>query len=132
VEIQKFGDNYIVTNEYVFIDLMDFNSYKPFIGNISPSSRFGHTGCFNSNFSPENECLITGGLDQTYLPMDVYIIKEQTIGNEKKWVYEQKKMHSSQVESKDVIFEIAKKTIISYKKQLEVLTTRNFEVNRKL
>lgn len=63
--------------------------------------------------------------------MEVYVIKERPLGFEKKWVYEQKKMHSSQTESKDAIFEIAKKTIFSYKKQLEKLTATYFEINRK-
>jgi hypothetical protein len=125
--------DYIVANDLVYIDLKELDSSTPFIANIGPSSRFGHSSCYNYNFNPE-EHLIIGGLDQTYCSMDVYIIKEIEISEDKKWVYEQKKMHSNNnvnYENKDDIFETTKKTIINYKNQIEELESRNIDINRK-
>lgn len=124
---------YKVSNDLVYIDLIEFDCSTPFIANIGPSPRFGHASSYNSNFS-SSEHIITGGLDQTYCSVDVYIIKEMEINNDKKWVYEQKKMHSStnvNMESKDDVYETAKKTIISYKKQIETLESQTMEINRK-
>lgn len=121
-----------ICNDLIKIDLKDFDSSTPFLANIGPSPRFGHSSAFNTNFEPESEHLILGGLDQSYCTMDIYVVKEVEITNNKKWVYEQQKMHSNEnVENKDEIFEIAKKTIISYKKKLEQLTSQNIEINKK-
>lgn len=128
------GTDYNVSNDILYLDLKDSDCSTPFIANIGPSARFGHASSFNSNFGQDSQHIILGGLDQTYCAMDVYIIKEIELGTEKKWVYEQKKLHATQnvnYENKDDIYETVKKTIINYKKQIESLTSQNLEVNRK-
>jgi hypothetical protein len=121
-----------VNNDAIHVDLSTFDCTTPFISNVGPTARFGHGASFNYNFTPESEHIIVGGLDQSYCPIDAYIIKEIEVTTDKKWVYEQQKMHSNQsAENRDEIFEIAKKTIISYKKKLELLSKQNIEVNRK-
>lgn len=130
-------EDYKISNDYIMVDLSNNDCSTPFIANTGPTPRFGHASSFrsympNTQVTFESEHVILGGLDQSYCPMDTYVIREMDVkSNDKKWVYEQKKMHSSQVESKDAIFEIAKKTIISYKKQLEQLSSQNIEINRK-
>lgn len=124
--------DFIVNNDLFYIDLKEFNSSTPFVANISPSSRFGHSATFNSNFFPP-EHVIIGGLDKTFGALDAYVVREIELTNDKKWVYEQKKLHAStntNYEDKDEIFETAKKAIINNKKQLEVLEMKNLQVNR--
>ena len=129
-------EDYKIHNDYLLVDLVNNDCSIPFIGNVCPTPRFGHASAYKYSIPGacvtfESEHLILGGLDQSYCPMDIYAIKEIEVTNDKKWVYEQKKMHTSQIDSKDAIFEIAKKTIISYKKQLEQLSSQNIDVNRK-
>jgi hypothetical protein len=105
------------------LDLIRNDCSTPFIANTGPTPRFGHASSYksympNRQVTFEREHVILGGLDQSYCPMDVYAIREMNVKyNDKKWVYEQKKMHSIVVRLivKDATFEIAKKTIISYK-----------------
>ena len=120
------------SNDLVYLDLKEMDISTPFLANIGPSQRFGHASAYNTNFQPDAEYVIVGGLDETFCPIDVYVVCELEITNNKKWVYEQKKMHSNQnADYKDDIYETAKKTIINYKKQLEQLTSQNIEVNKK-
>ncbi len=129
--IKEPSGDYKVNNDLIYVDLKNFDCTTPFISNVSPSARVGHASSYNSNFV-DHQHVIIGGLDQFYCPMDVYIIKEVEVTTDKKWVYEKQKMHSHQnVENKDEIFEIAKKTIISYKRKLENLTSQNIEINKK-
>ena len=124
--------DYVVVNDLFYIDIKEFNSSTPFVANICPSSRYGHAATFNSNFFPP-EHLIIGGLDKTFGALDAYVIREIELTNDKKWVYEQKKLHAStnvNYEDKDDIFETAKKAIIHNKKQIEVLEIKNLKVNR--
>lgn len=125
--------NYEVSNDLLMLDLKELNCTAPFIANIGPSPRYGHSSSYNTHFTPA-EHLIVGGLDKTFCTMDAYVLKEVSLDSDKKWVYEQKKMHSStntNYENKDDIFETAKRTIISYKNELEKLESDNIEINRK-
>jgi hypothetical protein len=128
------GGDFTVSSDLVCIDLIEMDASTPFIANIGPSPRFGHSASCNSTYQPECNHIILGGLDQTYCSLDVYIIREIELTSDKKWVYEQKKMHSNanvNYENKDDIYETAKKTILNYKKQIEVLNFQNIEINRK-
>lgn len=127
------GSDFSVASDLIYFDLKEMDCSTPFIANIGPSPRFGHTSCYNSNLDT-GEHIIIGGLDQTYCSMDVYVIKEIELSNDKKWVYEQRKLHSTtnvNYENRDDIFETVKKTIISYKKQIEGLNSQYIEVNKK-
>jgi hypothetical protein len=122
-----------VTNEYFFLDLNTNNITIPFIANVLPSARFGHSAAFNINKDPF-QLLILGGLDQAYCAFDIYSINEVVMGFDKKWVLEQKKMHTNQsvnYENKDDIYDAAKKTIINFKNQIEKLSSQVVEVNRR-
>ena len=124
--------DFFVVNDLFYIDVKEFNSSTPFVANISPSARFGHAAIFNSNFFPP-EHVIIGGLDKTFGAIDAYVVREIELTSDKKWVYEQKKLHAStnvNYEDKDEIFETAKKAIIHNKKQLENLEIKNLQVNR--
>ncbi len=113
-----------------YIHLKDKSSSTPFIAGIAPNPRFGHTASCNTNFTPE-EFAILGGVDKTYCALDFYTIRQMEITSDKKWVKENKKMHSNLNEEKDEIYETAKKTIINFKKQLEVLDSKYMDVNKK-
>lgn len=129
----EFEGDFEVSNEYLQINLLSLNISAPFIANVCPSARFGHSSAYNSNKEPMQH-IILGGLDQTYCSFDIYMISQVDMGSDKKWVYEQKKMHSNQsvsYEIKDDIYETAKKTIINYKKQIEQLASQLVEVNRR-
>ena len=124
--------DYVVANDLFYIDMKELNSSTPFVANICPSARFGHASAFNSNFYPP-EHLIIGGLDKTFGALDAYIVREIDLTSDKKWVYEQKKLHAStnvNYEDKDEIFETAKKAILHNKKQIEILEIANLQVNR--
>lgn len=124
--------DYIIVNDLFYIDVEGFYSSTPFVANIGPSARFGHSATFNSNYFPP-EHLIIGGLDKTYGALDAYVVREIELTSDKKWVYEQRKLHAStnvNYEDKDEIFETAKKAIIHNKKQLENLEMKNLKVNR--
>jgi hypothetical protein len=124
--------DFLISNDIVYVDLNILDCSTPFIADIGPTQRFGHVSCYNSNFNP-CEHLIVGGLDQSFCSMDIYSIKEIEIKDNKKWVYEQQKMHASQkIDGSDEIFETAKKTLISYRKKLEELTKENIQINKKL
>jgi len=133
VKSDKSETDSIVTNEYFILDLTTNNISAPFIANLAPSSRFGHSSSYNINKDPIQHIII-GGLDQAYCSFDIYTITQLTMGFDKKWVNEQKKMHSNQsvnYENKDDIYETAKKTIINYKKQIELLGSQIIDVNRR-
>lgn len=134
IKSSKAEDELHVTNDHLLLDLNTFNLSSPFIANVCPSARFGHSSSYNINKDPEQHVII-GGLDQAYCAFEVYYITNTDISFDKKWVYESKKMHSNQsvnYENKDDIYETAKKTIINYKKQIEALSSQVIEVNRRL
>ena len=125
--------NYVVANDLYNINLLENNSLSTFVADVGPSARFGHASAFNSSFLPD-EHLIVGGLDKIYCSFDVYAIREISINNENRWNYEQKKLHSTtgvNPDEQDPIFETAKRAIINHKKQIEVLESKNLEVNKK-
>ncbi len=129
---KNFEQDYLVVNDLFYIDVEGFYSSTPFVANIGPSARFGHSSTFNSNFFPP-EHVIIGGLDKTYGALDAFVVREIELTSDKKWVYEQRKLHAStnvNYEDKDEIFETAKKAIIHNKKQLETLEMKNLKVNR--
>lgn len=133
IKSEKSENDSIVSNEYFILDLNTLNISAPFIANVPPSARFGHSSAYNINKDPIQHIII-GGLDQAYCSFDIYSITQVNMGFDKKWVYEQKKMHSNQsvnYENKDDIYETAKKTIINYKKQIELLGSQIIEVNRR-
>jgi len=129
----KSENDSIISNEYFILDLDNLNVSAPFIANVPPPPRFGHSSSYNINKDPIQHIII-GGLDQAYCSFDVYFITQINMGFDKKWVYEQKKIHCNQsvnYEKKDEIYETAKKTIINYKKQIELLGSQIIEVNRR-
>ena len=129
---QEKDKSYVVNNDFFIVDLQSKNSMTQFVAGISPTARFGHQCAFNTLFQPQ-EHVILGGLDSIFCPMEIFVLKEVEINNEKKWVYEQKKQSTGEMvgEEKDPIFEIAKQTIVTYKNQLEQLELKNVEVNKK-
>jgi hypothetical protein len=133
IKTEKSETDAIVTNEHFVLNINTGNIFAPFIANVAPSARFGHSSSYNINKDPVQH-IIVGGLDQAYCSFDVFSITQIDIGFDKKWVHEQKKMHSNQsvnYEDKDDIYETAKKTIINYKKQIELLGSQIIEVNRR-
>ncbi len=121
-----------VVNDLYKIDLKENNSMTAFVAGLPPPQRFGHGSITNYIADKkEVEMLILGGLDKVYSPMDIFVLKETQLGEENQWVYEEKKYSNDQLQEKDHIFETAKNAIILYKKQLEVLETRNIEINKK-
>jgi hypothetical protein len=133
IKSEKSESDSIVTNEHFVLNLNSLNVSAPFIANLAPSARFGHSSAYNINKDPVQH-IIVGGLDQAYCSFDIHSITQIQMGFDKKWVHEQKKMHSNHsvnYENKDDIYETAKKTIINYKKQIEVLASHIIEVNRR-
>ena len=122
--------NYEIANDFYYVNLKEKTISTPFIAGVTPNPRFGHSSSYNSNFNPE-EFTILGGLDKTFCALDLYTIRETEITSDKKWVVEHKKMHSNLNEQKDEIYETAKKTIINFKKQLEILDSKYMDVNKK-
>lgn len=127
---------YKINNEYFLVNLAEKNSSSDFIAGLYPSSRYGHKSASNiineNNNNLKYELLLIGGLDSIYCQMDAYLLKEEILDNNYNWIYEQKKQVNDQLEDeKDHVFETAKKTILIYKKQLEVLELRNLEINQK-
>jgi hypothetical protein len=130
-KIDKEGET--VSNDLIYIDLLNFDCSTPFIANIGPSPRFGHACSYNINFTP-NEYIVVGGLDKSFCSFDIYTVNLVTISEDKKWVYENKKLHATvnvNMENRDNIFETAKKTIIQYKKQIEQLDNQMILINKK-
>ena len=63
--------------------------------------------------------------------MDIFLLKEIEINETKKWVYAHKNQHNMQkIDGSDEVFEIAKKTIIQYKKKLEEAMKENNNINK--
>lgn len=122
------------SDDLLYIDLKMMDCSTPFISDIGPTARFGHKASFNSFFKRggrEFLHAIVGGLDQNYCGVEIYCIKEIELTEDKKWVYEQMKMHSAQkIDGSDEIFETAKKTIIQFKKRLEESVRENIQVNK--
>ena len=114
-------DNEKITNSLIYVDLKMMDCTNPFIGDIGPTPRFGHKCAYNTFFNKGNRnylhC-ICSGLDQTYCSMDLFFLKEIKLSDDKKWVYAHKNMHSEQkIDGSDEVFEIAKRTIIQFKKK---------------
>jgi hypothetical protein len=121
----------LANNDLVYIDLNNWDCSTPFIANVGPSPRFSHSCSYSSNHNP-NEHILIGGLDKTFCPFTIFLIKEINITEDKKWVFEHKKVRSNiSMESKADIYETAKKTIISFKKQIESLELQLIQVNKK-
>jgi hypothetical protein len=131
IKIDKDGE--IVSNDFIYIDLLNFDCSTPFIANIGPSPRYGHASSCNTNYNPD-EFIILGGLDKSFCSFDIYAVNSVNITEDKKWVYEHKKLHETvniNMENKDNIYETAKKTIIQYKKQIEQLDAQLININKK-
>ena len=63
--------------------------------------------------------------------MDIFTLKEIEINESKKWVYSHKNQHNTQkIDGSDEVFEIAKKTIIQYKKKLDEAVKENNNINK--
>jgi hypothetical protein len=121
----------VANNDLIYIDLNNWDCSTPFIANVGPSARFGHSCSYNSNFNTDEHILL-GGLDKTFCQFSINLIKEITITEDKKWVFEHKKVRGNiNMESKGDIYETAKKTIISFKKQIENLDLQLIQVNKK-
>lgn len=122
------------SDDLLYIDLKMMDCTTPFIGDIGPSARFGHKSSYNAFFKRggrEYIHAIVGGLDQNYCGVEIYCIKEIEWNEDKKWVYEQMKMHSAQkIDGSDEVFETAKKTIIQFKKRIEESGRENIQVNK--
>jgi hypothetical protein len=130
-KIDKEGET--VSNDMIYIDLLNFNCSTPFIANIGPSPRYGHSSNYNSNFNPE-EFIVLGGLDKSFCSFDIFAVNLVSISEDKKWVYENKKLHeiaNVNMENRDDIYETANKTIINYKKQIEQLDAHMININKK-
>jgi hypothetical protein len=130
-KIDKDGET--VSSDLIYIDLLNFDCSTPFIANIGPSPRFGHGSSYNSNYNPE-EFIVLGGLDKSFCSFDIYAVNQVAVTEDKKWVYEHKKLHSSvgvSMENRDNIYETAKKTILQYKKQIEQLDAQMISINKK-
>jgi hypothetical protein len=101
---------------------------------LGPSPRFGHKAAYNQFFnkgSREFLHCIVGGVDTSYCSMDIFTLKEIEINESKKWVYSHKNQHNTQkIDGSDEVFEIAKKTIIQYKKKLDEAVKENNNINK--
>ena len=126
--------NIIISDTLMYIDLKTLSCSNPFVGDLGPSPRFGHKSAYNEFFnkgSRENKHCIVGGVDCSYCSMDVYTLKEIEIDDNKKWLYSHKNQHNTQkIDGSDEIFEIAKKTIIQYKKKLDEAVKENNNINK--
>ena len=127
-------DNEKITNSLIYVDLKMMDCTNPFIGDIGPTPRFGHKCAYNTFFNKGNRnylhC-ICSGLDQTYCSMDLFFLKEIKLSDDKKWVYAHKNMHSEQkIDGSDEVFEIAKRTIIQFKKKYEEAVRENNAINK--
>jgi len=130
----KNSDNlqdFAIGNDLFYLDLTTNDSSTPFVANVGPTPRYGHASSYNSNFSPIHEHIIVGGLDKTFCAFEVFILKEIELNSDKKWVYEQKSLKTTNIDNNDDVFETAKKTIINCKRELEQLSIKSIEVNKK-
>lgn len=126
--------NICVTETLMCIDLKELSCSNPFVSDLGPSPRFGHKAAFNGFFnkgSREFLHCIVGGVDTSYCSMDIFTLKEIEINESKKWVYAHKNQHNTQkIDGSDEVFEIAKKTIIQYKKKLDEAVKENNNINK--
>lgn len=52
-------ENYLVANnDLIYIDLNNWVCSTPFIANVGPSARFGHSCSFNSNYNPDEQLFL--------------------------------------------------------------------------
>ena len=126
--------NISVTETLMCIDLKNLSCSNPFVSDLGPSPRFGHKAAYNQFFNKgSREFLhsIVGGVDTSYCSMDIFTLKEIEINESKKWVYSHKNQHNTQkIDGSDEVFEIAKKTIIQYKKKLDEAVKENNNINK--
>lgn len=122
------------TETLMYIDLKNLNCSNPFVSDLGPSARFGHKAAYNGFFnkgSREFLHCIVGGVDASYCSMDIFTLKEIELNETKKWVYSHKNQHNTQkIDGSDEVFEIAKKTIIQYKKKLDEAVKENNNINK--
>ncbi len=123
--------DYAVGNDLFYLDLNTNDSSTPFVANVGPTPRYGHASSYNSNFPPKFEHIIIGGLDKSFCTFEAFNLKEIELNSDKKWVYEQKKMRTTNIDNNDDVYETAKKTIINCKRELEQLSLKSIEVNKK-
>jgi hypothetical protein len=128
------NNNISVTETLMCIDLKNLSCSNPFVSDLGPSPRFGHKAAYNQFFNKgSREFLhsIVGGVDTSYCSMDIFTLKEIEINESKKWVYSHKNQHNTQkIDGSDEVFEIAKKTIIQYKKKLDEAVKENNNINK--
>lgn len=130
----KSSDNlqdYAISNHLFHIDLITTDSTTPFVANVCPTARYGHASSYNNNFPKNFEHVIVGGLEKSFCSFEVFAMKEVEFDSGKKWVYEQKQMRTTNIDNNDDAYETAKKTIINCKRELEQLSTKSIEVNKK-
>ena len=128
------NNNISITETLMCIDLKTMNCSNPFVSDLGPSPRFGHKAAYNGFFNKGSRqflhCIV-GGVNDSYCSMDIYLLKEIEINETKKWVYAHKNQHNTQkIDGSDEVFEIAKKTIIQYKKKLEEAVKENNNINK--
>ena len=128
------NNNISITETLMCIDLKSMSCSNPFVSDLGPSPRFGHKSAYNGFFnkgSREFLHCIVGGVNDSYCSMDIFLLKEIEINETKKWVYAHKNQHNMQkIDGSDEVFEIAKKTIIQYKKKLEEAMKENNNINK--
>ena len=128
------NNNISITETLMCIDLKSMSCSNPFVSDLGPSPRFGHKSAFNGFFnkgSREFLHCIVGGVNDSYCSMDIFLLKEIELNETKKWVYAHKNQHNMQkIDGSDEVFEIAKKTIIQYKKKLEEAVKENNNINK--
>jgi len=128
------NNNISITETLMCIDLKSMSCSNPFVSDLGPSPRFGHKSAYNGFFNKGSReflhCII-GGVNDSYCSMDIFLLKEIEINETKKWVYAHKNQHNMQkIDGSDEVFEIAKKTIIQYKKKLEEAMKENNNINK--
>ena len=133
-KLMDFNKNIEITNSLIYVDLSEMNCTKPFIADLGPSPRFGHLCSYNQYFNRNSlghTHLILSGVEKAYASMDIFLLKEIELSDQKKWVYAHKNQHNSQkIDGSDEVFETAKKTIIQFKKKLDEAVRENNEINK--
>ena len=128
------NNNISITETLMCINLKTMSCSNPFVSDLGPSPRFGHKAAYNGFFnkgSREFLHCIVGGVNDSYCSMDIYLLKEIELNETKKWEYAHKNQHNTQkIDGSDEVFEIAKKTIIQYKKKLEEAVKENNNINK--
>eukprot|EP01017_Pseudomicrothorax_dubius_P005932 TRINITY_DN1160_c0_g4_i4.p1 TRINITY_DN1160_c0_g4~~TRINITY_DN1160_c0_g4_i4.p1 ORF type:complete len:483 (-),score=75.17 TRINITY_DN1160_c0_g4_i4:354-1802(-) len=103
-------------NESLILSTKDYYWSVPFIAGYQPQPRYNHAACAISSFGRENAIFILGGIENSFLQMDFYILdtQESLIGAE----WEEAKEPS---EMDKLTSDIASATILDQKKYMHSL-----------